>query len=65
MDPTLANDIDIGNWICILLTMQGDGTPLGPRSFKEWNMVKLCVGLGLEHPKGVLQLLDTEAVLAF
>ena len=28
-------------------------------------MVKLCVGLGQEHPKGMLQLSDTEVVLAF
>ena len=28
-------------------------------------MVKLCVGFGQEHPEGVLQLSDTETVLAF
>ena len=28
-------------------------------------MVRLCVGLVQEHPKGVLQLSDTETVLAF
>ena len=28
-------------------------------------MVEFCVGLGQEHPEGVLQLSDTEAFLAF
>ena len=46
MDLALGHDIDIGNQICVLVTMQGDSTPLGPSSFKEWNMVKLCIGLG-------------------
>ena len=51
MDLTLGNDIDIRNWICILVATWGDGTPLGPSSFKEQDVVKLCFRLGQEHPK--------------
>ena len=29
------------------------------------DVIKLCIGLGKEHPEGVLWLLDTETVLAF
>ena len=65
MDPTLCNDIDIGNQICILVATQGNSTLLNPSSFKEDNAVELCIGLGQEHPEGVCLLLDTEAVLAF
>ena len=64
IDPTLGDEIDIGNQICILVTTWGDSTPLGPTSFEEED-VKLCVRLGQEHPDCVLQLLDTEAFLAF
>ena len=39
--------------------------PLGPSLLKEQGMAKLCVRLGQEHPKGVLQLVDTELDLAF
>ena len=65
MDPALGDDNDIGNQICVLVTTHGDGTLLGSRSFKEQDVVEVCAGLGQENPKGVLQLLDTEAVLAF
>ena len=65
MDLTLGDNIDIGNWIGILVVNWGDSTLLGPSSFEEQDMVELCVILGQEHPQGVLQLLDTEVVLAF
>ena len=65
MDLTLGNNIDIGNQICIMVATQGDGTPLGPGSFKEQDMVQLCIGLDQEHPEDVLQLSDTEAFLAY
>ena len=65
MDPTLGNDTNIGNRICILAATWGDGTLLCPSSFTEEDAVNLCVGLGQEHPEGVLQLSDTETVLAF
>ena len=59
MDPTLGNDIDIGNQICVLVATQGDGTPLCPTSFNEKDTVELCIGLGQEHPEGMLQLSHT------
>ena len=65
MDLTLGDDIDIRNQICILVTTQGDSTPLGPSSFKEEDVVRLCIKLGQKHPEGVLQLLDTDVLLAF
>ena len=65
MDLTLCCDIDIGNQICVLVATQGDGTPLNPSFFKEQNVVELCIRLGLEHPEGVLWLMDTEAVLVY
>ena len=65
MDPPLGDDTQIMNQICILSATWGDGTPLCTTSFKEEDMVKLCVGLGQDHPEGVLQLSDTETVLAF
>ena len=66
MDQALGNDIDIGKpksayWFAT----QGDGTLLGPNSFKEQDVVKLWIGLGQEHPDGLLQLSDTEVVQAF
>ena len=65
MDMTLGEDNEIGNQICILVATQGNGTPLCPSSFKEEDAVSLCTGLGQEHPKGVLWLLDTKTILAF
>ena len=64
MDLTLGNDTEIVTWICIMVTTWANGTPLGPTSFREEDLIELCVGLGQEHLEGVLQLLDTEAVLA-
>ena len=65
MGPTLGDDIDIRNQICMLVATWSDGTPLGPSSFTEQDVVQLCIRLGQEHSKGMLQLFDTEAVLAF
>ena len=48
-DPTMSDDIDIRNQIYILVTTQGDGTQLGPSSFKEQDVVKLHIGLGQKH----------------
>ena len=50
--------------MCILVTIQGDDTQLGPSSFKEEDVVELCIGVGQEYAVGVLWLPDTEAVLA-
>ena len=49
----------------MLVVTLGNGTLLGPTSFREEDVIELCVGLCQEHPEGVLQLLDTETVLAF
>ena len=65
MDPTLGDNIDIRKQICVLVTTRGDSTLLDHSSFNKQDVVELCVGLDQEHPEGVLQLLDTEAVLAF
>ena len=50
MDLTQGNNIDMGNQICVLVTTQGDSTLLSSSSFKEQHVVKLCIGLGQEHP---------------
>ena len=65
MDLTLCDDTDIGNRICILVATQGDVTPLNPSSFQEESVIELCMGLGQEHPEGVICLSDTEAVLVY
>ena len=65
MDLALGDNTKIANQICLLVTTCGDGTPLGPTPFGEEDTIKVCIGLGQEHPEGVLQLLDTEMVLAF
>ena len=65
IDPTLGDDTMIANWICIPVAIQGDGTPMDPTSFREEDTMKLCVSFGQEHPEDVLQLSDTETVLAF
>ena len=59
MDPTLCDGIDIVNQICILAATWDDGTQLSSSSFKEENLVNLCIGLGQEHPGSVLQFSDT------
>ena len=46
VDLTLDNKMDIGSRICILVATQGDASPLCPSSFKEEDMLKLCVGVG-------------------
>ena len=57
--------LTLGNQIYILVAAQGDSTLLVPNSFKEQDVVRLCIGLGQEHPEGVLKLSDTVTVLAF
>ena len=49
----------------MLVATQGNGTSVGPTSFREWDAIKLCIGLGQEQPGGMLWLLDTVTVLAF
>ena len=48
-----------------MVATQCNSTPLCPTSFTEEGAVMLCIGLGQEHPQGVLWLWDTKAVLAF
>ena len=61
----LGNDAVIATWICILITTWGDGSPLDPTSFGEEDAIGLCVGLGQEHPEGVLWVSDAKNLLAF
>ena len=35
IDLTLGDDTRIANWICIQVAIQGNGTPLGPTSFRD------------------------------
>ena len=58
MDLTLGDNIDIGNKICVLVVTRGNGTLLDPSSFKEQDVVELCIRLGQKHPEGLFQLLD-------
>ena len=48
-----------GTESAILDATWGDSTLLYPISFKEEDVVELCVGLGQGHPEGVLQLSDS------
>ena len=64
IDPTLGDDTESVNWICMLVATHGKGTPLCSTSFKEEDVVKLCMRSDQEHPEGELQLLDTDTVLA-
>ena len=64
-DPTLGDEHEITNCMCVLAATQGNGSPLHPNSFQEEDIVKLCIGLGQVHPEGMLWLLDTKTVLAF
>ena len=53
-DPTLGDELEIANHICILAATQGDCTLFCPNTFKEEHMVKLCIQLGQVHPAGIL-----------
>ena len=64
-DKVPGDELELANLICILVATQGDGTPFHQNSFQEEDMVKLYVGLGQVHPKGVLWLLDTKMILSF
>ena len=61
MDPAMGDNINVRNGVCLLVTTHGDETPLYPSSFREEDVVALCIKIGKEHPEGVLKLLDTEA----
>ena len=61
----LSNNAVILNQIGLLIVTQDNGTLLDPTSFREEDAIEVCVGLGQEHPEGVLQISDTETVLAF
>ena len=64
-DSTLGDEHEIANHICILVATCVDGTLFSPDSFQEEDLIELCMGLGQAHLEGVLQILQTEAVLAF
>ena len=65
IDPTLGDDTEVTNCICIMLATQSNGIPLCPTYYTEEGAVKLCIGFGQEHTEGVLWFLDTEIVLTF
>ena len=62
---TLGNDPDFLNHMCILAIARGDGTQFDANSIQEEDIVELCFEVGQAQPKGVLQLLATELVIAF
>ena len=64
-DPTLGNNDEIANQICMLVTTHANGTPLCPTSFHQEDAAVMWEKLGWEHPKGVLQLMEMEMVLTF
>ena len=45
MDLTLGDDTEIANWICVLVATWGDGTLFSPTSFREDNVIELCIEL--------------------
>ena len=65
IELTLGDDAVIVTQIHILVSTQGDCTPLDPSSFREEDRIELCMGLGQEHLDGVLWILNTETFLAF
>ena len=65
VDPTLGDEIDIGNSICVLITTQCDDMLLCPNSFTEDDVVELCIGIGQEHQMDLIKLSDTKVVLWF
>ena len=65
LDLTPGNNTAIVTQIYVFITTQCDGTLLDPTSFREEDVIELCVGLGQEHLKGVLQASDTETIIAF
>ena len=64
-DPTLGNDNETANWNCMLVATCTDGTLLCPTSFHQEDAVVMSEGLGQEHPKGVLWLIEMEMILVF
>ena len=54
IDATLGNAIDVGNQICVLVTTQCYDTPLCPSSFREEDVIKLCIEVGQDNLEGVL-----------
>ena len=62
-DQTLGDDDEIANQVCMLVATCADGTPLCPTTFHQEDVVLMSKGLGQEHPKGMLQLM--EMVLTF
>ena len=64
-DQTLDDDPELANHMCVLTITRGDGTLFDANSLWEEDIVELCVSMGQAHPKGVLQLLETESVVAF
>ena len=65
LDPTLSDNAAIATQIWELVASLGNGNPLDPTSFGEEDVIELCIGLGQEHSKGVLRILDTKMVVAF
>ena len=60
----LIHTAHTGSQICIYFFFtQGDTTLLCPSSSKEEDVLELCIGVGQEHPEGVLMLCDTESIL--
>ena len=64
-DLTLGDEYKIANCICVLAATPDDCTLLHPDSFKEKDIVELCIGLGQVHLEVVLPVSGTEMVLAF
>ena len=64
-DQTLGDDLDLVNHMCVLTITSSDGTLFDANSLQEEDVVELCVGMEQAHPKGVLQLLAMELVVAF
>ena len=64
-DSTPGYEHKIVNCTCILVASQSNGTLCPHDSFQEEDLVELCVGLGQVQLGGVLQLSETEALIAF
>ena len=48
-DSTLDDELEIVNWIYVLIATQGDGNLFSPDSFQEEEAIELYIGLGQVH----------------
>ena len=56
---------ELGSRMCVLIATKFNDTPLCSGSFREEDVIELCIKIGHECPKSVLWLSDTEVMPEF